>query len=129
VYLAPAGVNTVLRPGLRVQTRPPGLTQYHVPGVDAAFVSAAATCAEGALGVLLTGMGRDGADGLLTMRSAGALTIGQDEPTSVVWGMPAAAQALGAVAVELPLSEIAAAILAAVRGPVEAVAGGESRAE
>jgi two-component system chemotaxis response regulator CheB len=129
VYLAPAGVNTVLRPGLRVQTRPPGLTQYHVPGVDAAFVSAAATCAAGALGVLLTGMGRDGADGLLTMRSAGALTIGQDEPTSVVWGMPAAAQALGAVAVELPLSEIAAAILAAVRGPVEAVAGGESRAE
>jgi two-component system chemotaxis response regulator CheB len=126
VYLAPAGLNTVLRPGLRVQTHVPGLGQYHVPGVDAAFASAAATCAEAALGVLLTGMGRDGADGLLTMRSAGALTIGQDEPTSVVWGMPAAAQALGAVTLELPLSEIAAAIVSAVRGPVEVAAGGES---
>jgi two-component system chemotaxis response regulator CheB len=130
VYIAPAGVNTLVRPGLRVQTRQPGPTQYHVPGVDAAFTSAAATCAEGALGVLLTGMGRDGAAGLLSMRVSGALTIGQDEPTSVVWGMPAAAQALGAVAMELPLSEIASAIIAAVRGPVEvATAGGEPRAQ
>ena len=56
-------------------------------------------------------MGRDGADGLRRLRDAGALTIGQDEPTSVVWGMPAAAQALGAVEVELPLPAIAAAIV------------------
>ena len=63
------------------------------------------------VGVLLTGMGRDGAIGLRKMRDLGGLTIGQDEPTSVVWGMPAAAQALGAVERELPLSGIAAAIV------------------
>ena len=79
-----------------------------MPGVDAAFASAAAICGAHAVGVLLTGMGRDGAAGLRSMRDAGALTIGQDEPTSVVWGMPAAAQALGAVEAELPLPAIAA---------------------
>ena len=114
VHVAPAGVNTLLRPGLRIELRTPPLGQFHVPGVDAAFGSAAATCGAHAVGVLLTGMGRDGAVGLRAMRDAGALTIGQDEPTSVVWGMPAAAQALGAVQEELPLPEIAAAILAAV---------------
>ncbi len=72
------------------------------------------SAASHAVGVLLTGMGRDGAAGLRMMRDAGCLTIGQDEPTCVVWGMPAAAQALGAVEVELPLPEIAAAIAAAV---------------
>jgi two-component system chemotaxis response regulator CheB len=60
-------------------------------------------------------MGRDGAAGLRAMRVAGALTFGQDEPTSVVWGMPAAAQALGAVEVELALPDIARAIVAATR--------------
>jgi two-component system chemotaxis response regulator CheB len=87
-----------------------------VPGVDAAFASAATALGERVLGVLLTGMGRDGAAGLRKLRDKGGRTIGQDEPTSVVWGMPAAAQALGAVESELPLPEIAAAIVAAVRG-------------
>lgn len=114
VHVAPAGVNTLLRPGLRVELRTPPPGQFHVPGVDAAFVSAAAVCGSHALGVLLTGMGRDGAAGLRTLRDAGSLTIGQDEPTSVVWGMPAAAQALGAVELELPLPSIAAAIIEAV---------------
>jgi two-component system chemotaxis response regulator CheB len=114
VYVAPAGINTLLRPGLRVEHRPPPAGQFHIPGVDAAFASTAATCGARALGVLLTGMGRDGAAGLRTMREAGAFTIGQDEPTSVVWGMPAAAQALGAVDAELPLPAIAATITAAV---------------
>lgn len=110
VHIAPAGVNTLLRAGLRVELRQPPAGQFHVPGVDAAFVSAAETCGSQVVGVLLTGMGRDGAAGLRTMRDAGALTIGQDEPTSVVWGMPAAAQALGAVELELPLPAIGAAI-------------------
>jgi two-component system, chemotaxis family, protein-glutamate methylesterase/glutaminase len=114
VHVAPAGVNTLLGPGLRVDLTTPPEGQFHVPGVDAAFASAAATCGSHALGVLLTGMGRDGAIGLRTLRDAGAMTIGQDEPTSVVWGMPAAAQALGAVETELPLPAIAAAIIAAV---------------
>jgi len=114
VHVAPAGLNTLLRPGLRLELRPPAEGQFHVPGVDAAFASAAAVCGADAIGVLLTGMGRDGAEGLRAMRDAGALTIGQDEPSSVVWGMPAAAQALGAVGHELPLSLIAAALTEAV---------------
>jgi len=114
VHVAPAGVNTLLRAGLRVELRKPPVGQFHIPGVDAAFASTATVCGEQAVGVLLTGMGRDGAEGLRMMRDAGALTIGQDEPTSVVWGMPAAAQALGAVELELPLSEIAAALADAV---------------
>jgi two-component system chemotaxis response regulator CheB len=69
------------------------------------------------VGVLLTGMGRDGAEGLRRLHEAGALTIAQDEPSSVVWGMPAAALALGAVQVELPLSRIGAALAAAVAAP------------
>jgi two-component system chemotaxis response regulator CheB len=117
VHVAPAGVNTLLRPGLRIELRTPPKGQFHVPGVDAAFVSAASVCGSRALGVLLTGMGRDGAAGLRTLRDAGCLTVGQDEPTSVVWGMPAAAQALGAVELELPLPGIAAAIAAAVAVP------------
>jgi two-component system chemotaxis response regulator CheB len=115
VHVAPAGMNTVLRRGLLVELRTPPEGQFHVPGVDAAFTSAATTCGADAIGVLLTGMGRDGAVGLRKMRDQGALTIGQDEPTSVVWGMPAAAQALGAVERELPLPAIAAAIVDAVR--------------
>jgi two-component system, chemotaxis family, protein-glutamate methylesterase/glutaminase len=114
VHVAPAGLNTLLRPGLRVELQTPPEGQFHVPGVDAAFASAAVTCGAQAVGVLLTGMGRDGAVGLRSLRDAGAMTIGQDEPTSVVWGMPAAAQALGAVEAELPLPAIAAAILHAV---------------
>lgn len=121
VHVAPAGVNTLLRPGLRAELRTPPAGQFHVPGIDEAFASTAAVCGAHAVGVLLTGMGRDGAEGLRRLRDAGALTIGQDEPTSVVWGMPAAAQALGAVEVELPLSRIARALTVAVCGePVTA---------
>jgi two-component system chemotaxis response regulator CheB len=115
VHVAPAGMNTVLRRGLLVELRTPPEGQFHVPGVDAAFTSAATTCGADTIGVLLTGMGRDGAIGLRKMRDQGGLTIGQDEPTSVVWGMPAAAQALGGVEQELPLSGIAAAIVKGVR--------------
>ena len=114
VHVAPAGVNTLLRPGLRVELRTPPAGQFHVPGVDAAFASAATVCGPQTVGVLLTGMGRDGAEGLSQLRAAGGLTIAQDEPTSVVWGMPAAAQALGAVEIELPLSQIGVALTEAV---------------
>ena len=114
VHVAPAGVNTVLRPGLRVELRTPPVGQFHVPGVDATFASAAAVCGSQTVGVLLTGMGRDGAEGLGRLRESGALTIAQDEPTSVVWGMPAAALALGAVELELPLSQIGLALADAI---------------
>ena len=72
VHVAPAGINTLLRPGLRIELRTPPEGQFHVPGVDAAFISAAATCGAHAIGVLLTGMGRDGAVGLRTMRDGRA---------------------------------------------------------
>ena len=114
VYLAPAGLNLVLRPGFRVELTSPPDGQYHVPGVDVTFASVARLCGPSAVGVLLTGMGRDGAKGLLAMRQAGARTMGQDEASSVVWGMPAAALALDAVDLQLPLPKIAAAIMTAI---------------
>ncbi len=114
VYLAPSGRNLVLRSGHRLAVVPAPPGQFHLPGIDVTFTSVAEQCRAGAVGVLLTGMGRDGAAGLRALREAGAFTIGQDEGTSVVWGMPAAAQALDAVDVELALPDIAAAVAAAV---------------
>jgi len=90
----------------------------HVPSVDELFRSAVA-CADRAVGVILTGMGRDGADGLAALRRGGATTIGQDEATSLVYGMPRAAWETGAVEQQLPLSGIArAALRASQRGTV-----------
>lgn len=65
----------------------------------------------GAIGVILTGMGRDGAQGLLEMRRNGASTFGQDKETSLVYGMPRAAAECGAVERELPLAAIPSAVL------------------
>jgi chemotaxis response regulator CheB len=119
VYLAPAGQNMLLRPGYRLELTEPSVGQFHVPGVDATFQSVARVCGRRAVGVLLTGMGRDGAVGLQAMRAAGAATIGQDESTCVVYGMPAAARALNAVDAELPLTEVAPAVAAAVHAIAE----------
>ena len=79
----------------------------HRPSVDALFSSAASVLGGRAIGVILTGMGADGAEGLLRMKNAGARTIGQDAATSTVYGMPRAAYIKGAVAVQLPLDRIA----------------------
>lgn len=114
VYLAPAGLNLTLRSSFRIELLEPPTAQFHVPGIDTTFISVAHVCRSRAVGVLLTGMGRDGALGLRTMRDAGAYTIGQDEATSVVWGMPAAAQQVDGVDRELPLGAIAAEIIGAV---------------
>jgi len=78
----------------------------HVPSIDALFASAARACEARVWGVLLTGMGRDGAEGLLEIRRRGGWTIVQDETTSAVYGMPKAAVALGAAAEILPLPAI-----------------------
>ena len=98
-------------------------TQYHVevkdgplvfhqrPAVEVLFRSVARFAGPRAVGVLLTGMGKDGAQGLLEMREAGARTIAQDEQSCVVFGMPKEAIALGAAEVVLPLDRIAAAVL------------------
>lgn len=82
----------------------------HVPSVDALFASAAPMGGNVAA-ALLTGMGRDGAQGLLALRQAGARTIAQDAATSVVYGMPRAAVELGAAGAVLPLGRIAAELL------------------
>jgi two-component system chemotaxis response regulator CheB len=115
VHLAPAGTNLEVGAGNRVRLTPPQPGQFNVPGVDVTFRSVAQAAGPLAVGVLLTGMGRDGALGLRAMRDAGATTIGQDEATSVVWGMPGAAQEVDAVGLELPLDEIGAAIVTSLR--------------
>jgi len=68
-------------------------------------------------GAILTGMGRDGAEGLLAMRKAGAATVGQDEASCVIYGMPKAAFEIGAVERQAPLSRMAATILASCSAP------------
>jgi len=115
VTIAPSGGNLLVQDDrLRVLCVPPEPGQFHVPGIDATFGSVAQALGSDAVGVLLTGMGRDGAAGLLSLRGRGAMTLGQDEATSTVYGMPAAAFALDAVVRQLPLGEIAPAVLAAV---------------
>ena len=82
----------------------------HRPSVDVLFRSVAAAAGENARAALLTGMGTDGAEGLLTMRHAGALTLAQDEATSIVFGMPREAILRGAAEQVLPPDEIAGAL-------------------
>lgn len=88
----------------------------HCPSVDVLFDSVADQIGNSALGVILTGMGADGANGLLKMRQQGAATIGQDEASCVVYGMPRAAYEKGAVERQLPLSGIASMITTVARG-------------
>jgi two-component system chemotaxis response regulator CheB len=109
VYLAPGGENhlEVIRAGgLRCHLRSGEPVGGHRPSVDVLFHSVAHAAGSAAVGVILTGMGRDGAEGLKAMRQAGARTIGQDESTCVVYGMPKVAQEIGAVSRQLPLGEI-----------------------
>lgn len=114
-YLAPSGHHFRILHGrdgrFRAQVKEGERIRNHLPSVDALFESSA-EAGRRALGVLLTGMGDDGAHGLLAMRQQGASTLGQDEATSVVYGMPKAAWHLGAVQRQLPLNKVAAEIAA-----------------
>ena len=83
----------------------------HCPSVDVLFNSVAEYCGKNAIGCILTGMGNDGAKGLLKMKNAGAQTVGQDEKSSVVYGMPKAAFEIGAVDQQLPLKDIPAKLV------------------
>lgn len=83
----------------------------HCPSVDVLFDSVALTAKSNAIGVILTGMGGDGAKGLLAMKKAGAYTIGQDKDSSVVYGMPMVAYNIGAVKKQLPLDVIPGEII------------------
>ncbi|MCX6051470.1 MAG: chemotaxis response regulator protein-glutamate methylesterase [Campylobacterales bacterium] len=86
----------------------------HRPSVDVLFHSVAKIAGANAIGVILTGMGGDGAKGLLAMKNAGARTIGQDEASCVVYGMPKIAYDIGAVERQVPLSKVAHAILSSL---------------
>ena len=113
-YIAPGGRHLELaRSGAnyvcRVHDGAP--VSGHRPSVDVLFHSVARMAGADSVGVILTGMGRDGAQGLLEMRRAGASTIGQDEATCVVYGMPKAALDCGAVEIELPLGRVPEQIL------------------
>lgn len=106
VYLAPSDQHfTAVRrgAGLAVQLRDGERVSRHLPSVDVLFESVAEACGSHALGIILTGMGEDGARGLLRMRQRGARTLGQDEATCVVYGMPRVAWARGAVMEKCPL--------------------------
>lgn len=110
IYIAPGNYHLTLRgqgaaQRLRVSSGPKVMHQR--PSVDVLFESAAETAGRNVTGVLLTGMGRDGAAGLLAIRRAGGFTIAQDEASCMVFGMPREAIALGAAAEVLPLSQIA----------------------
>ena len=113
VYVAPGGDFHLEVEGtkqLRCRVYQGAPVSGHCPSVDVLFSSVARTAKDRAVGVILTGMGRDGAQGLLAMRQAGARTLGQDEATCVVYGMPRAAFELGAVERQLPLEKLGPAI-------------------
>src|SRR5690606_31061734 len=96
---------------VRVKDGPP--VHHQRPAVDVLFPSVARCAGRSAAGALLTGMGADGARGLLQMRESGAHTVAQDERSCVVFGMPREAIQLGAAREVLPLSRIADALLGA----------------
>ncbi|KKB84171.1 chemotaxis protein [Devosia limi DSM 17137] len=118
VLIAPGNQHMLLqRSGSRYTV---GITEgvhvsRHRPSVDVLFRSAAQSAGRNALGMLLTGMGDDGARGLLEMKEAGALTVAQDEDTSIVFGMPKEAIQRGAAMRVLPLNRMAAEILTYAR--------------
>ena len=103
--MAPRGRHLVVRDGRLRLTADPERHSCR-PSVDVLFESVAAEYGASAAACLLTGMGRDGARGLLAIRRAGGVTIAQDEATSVVYGMPREAVLLGAAQQVLPLGEI-----------------------
>ena len=117
VYLAPGGSQHMIlnkTPRAFVQFATGCAAQGHCPSVDHLFLSAVPH-AKRVVAALLTGMGRDGADGLLSLKHAGAHTVVQDERTSAVYGMPRAAMELGAADQQLPVERIGPALLLARR--------------
>jgi two-component system chemotaxis response regulator CheB len=94
----------------------------HRPSVDVLFESVARVAGSNAFGAIMTGMGNDGAAGMLAMRKAGAVTVAQDEASCIVYGMPKEAVKLGGVQLSVPLDEIASQILSYAKGSLKAQA-------
>jgi two-component system, chemotaxis family, protein-glutamate methylesterase/glutaminase len=123
VLIAPGGMHMrVVQDGagsvVRLSSEAP--VNHHRPSVDVLFDSAAAVLGRRAIGVIMTGMGDDGAQGLLHMRQAGARTLAQDEATCVVFGMPKVAIEKGGVERVLPIQDLAGAALALTAEPIPA---------
>ena len=119
--IAPGNKHTLLkRSGARyyVEVKEGPLVSRHRPSVDVLFRSAARYAGKNALGIIMTGMGDDGAKGLLEMKEAGAITLGQDEASCVVYGMPKEAVKLGAVDHVYPLENLAGAMLRMAKTPL-----------
>jgi len=119
VYIAPGSHHLeIARAGThyvcRLSDGPP--VSGHRPSVDVLFRSAARVCGKSAVGAILTGMGKDGASGLLELRQAGATTLGQDEQSSLIYGMPRVAFERGAVMQQCSLERMADAMLDACEG-------------
>jgi len=109
-YIAPAGQQLRLRrtaAGVEIVIAPDVLKSLHVPSVDVMAASVGETYGAAALGVILTGMGHDGVEGLRVLKDAGGFVVGQDEASSVVYGMPRAAAVAGLVDRVVPLGEVA----------------------
>jgi len=125
VYIAPGGLTHLEIKGrarFTCRLREGATESGHRPSVDVMFRSAAAAFGSRCVGVLLTGMGKDGARGLASICEGGGRTIGQDEDTCIVYGMPRVAMELGAVSRELPLQRIAGAALRLCRADHKATA-------
>ena len=117
VYIAPGHSHMMIKratTGYSIELAATPPVNRHRPSVDVLFDSAAALVGRKAIGVILTGMGKDGAQGLLRMRQAGARTFGQDEGSCVVYGMPREAYLIGAVEEQYSLGEISRRVLSAV---------------
>ena len=117
--IAPADLQMrVVRMGSRytVSCQPGEKVSGHRPSVDALFSSMASTVKCRMVGIIMTGMGRDGASGLLEMRKAGAYTIGQDKDSCVVYGMPCVAQEIGAVTIQASCDNIASVLMTHLKG-------------
>ena len=118
VLIAPGGQHMRIRKvggRYRVECFEGEKVNGHCPSIDVLFESVAKEVGEGAIGIILTGMGYDGAKGLLTMRRKGARTLGQDEKSSVVYGMPKVAFEIGAVEKQIPLETMAQALITLLR--------------
>lgn len=115
IYIAPGGYHMgVTRSGglLKISIFKGERVNFQIPAVDVLFKSIAEHSAKNTLAILLTGMGKDGAQGLLEIKKSGGYTIAQDEQSSIVWGMPKAAIEMGAASEILPLDKIDQSIIA-----------------
>ena len=122
VLLAPGDQHMLLQPrgvGYVVKLKDGPNVNRHKPSVDVLFKSVAQHAAKKTIGVILTGMGDDGARGLLAMRNAGSRTVGESESSCVVYGMPREAYEMGGVEVQLPLDQIARRLQSMINQPAK----------